>query len=141
MKHIKKIELEMVNNQHNKFYIMSLNALNDKKFTVKYGKRGTGGTVIQYPINKWYTILDSKLKKGYVVKNEEYFTEGDNKLQQDKFKLILEKIDKLIDILNIKKLDPLFDDQLMDLLVEHDSVVTIRENLNDSKKDYYRRFS
>jgi poly [ADP-ribose] polymerase len=49
---------------NNKYYNCFPNG--DGTFTVKYGRVGGHETTASYPMSKWYSQINSKLKKGYV---------------------------------------------------------------------------
>ena len=51
-----------VNN--NKFYDMQ--DLGNGEFAAKYGRIGATCTTVRYPMSRWYSIYNQKLKKGYI---------------------------------------------------------------------------
>lgn len=51
-----------VNN--NKFYDMQ--GLGNGEFEAKYGRIGATCTTVRYPMSRWYSIYNQKLKKGYI---------------------------------------------------------------------------
>lgn len=51
-------------NNHNKYYRMSNNG--DDTFTAEYGRVGARGQLKQYPMSRWDTVYDQKIRKGYV---------------------------------------------------------------------------
>lgn len=51
-------------NNHNKFYRMIDNG--DDTFTAEYGRVGAHGQLKQYPMSRWDTVYDQKIRKGYV---------------------------------------------------------------------------
>ena len=51
-------------NNNNKFYYME--DLNNGMFKVEYGRVGTAGQVVQYPISQWDKKYNEKIKKGYI---------------------------------------------------------------------------
>lgn len=51
-------------NNHNKYYRMSNNG--DGTFTAEYGRIGAHGQLKQYPMSRWNTVYDQKIRKGYV---------------------------------------------------------------------------
>lgn len=51
-------------NNHNKFYRMIDNG--DDTFTAEYGRVGAHGQLKQYPMSRWNTVYDQKIRKGYV---------------------------------------------------------------------------
>ena len=54
--------------QSHKFYSLYENA--DGTITVTYGRCGTNGTQIEYPISDWDKLLSSKIKGGYSIIEE-----------------------------------------------------------------------
>lgn len=60
----KEIHLYMNKNGHNKFYSMYINE-DTNNWTAYWGKRGTRGQSMEYPMEKWYSKYWEKLDKGY----------------------------------------------------------------------------
>lgn len=48
---------------HNKYYTMTED--NDGQFTVKYGRVDSSVSTVRYPMSKWQSKYNSKIKKGY----------------------------------------------------------------------------
>lgn len=48
---------------HNKYYTMTED--NDGQFTVKYGRVDSSVSTVRYPMSKWQSKYNSKVKKGY----------------------------------------------------------------------------
>lgn len=57
---------------HNKYYQMTQN--NAGTFKVCYGRVGANGMKRRYPLSKWDSIYQSKLKKGYQDKTYLYLS-------------------------------------------------------------------
>lgn len=53
-------------NSH-KYYYMFVDSAKSTTFTVKYGRVGSRGTTIKYPIEKFNSKFNEKLKKGYQI--------------------------------------------------------------------------
>ena len=61
---VKPVFLQMTTSENNnKYYNCFPNG--DDTFTVKYGRVGGHETVISYPMSKWSSQINSKIKKGY----------------------------------------------------------------------------
>ena len=58
------VRLECTTNGHNKFYEMTENG--DGTFTARYGAIGTSGATKTYPMSRWPSIYNDKMRKGYV---------------------------------------------------------------------------
>lgn len=58
------IRLECTTGGHNKFYKMTENG--DGTFTARYGAIGTLGATKTYPMSKWPSIYNEKIRKGYI---------------------------------------------------------------------------
>ena len=58
------IRLECTTGGHNKFYEMTENG--DGTFTARYGAIGTSGATKTYPMSKWPSIYNEKIRKGYI---------------------------------------------------------------------------
>ncbi len=89
-------------NNNNKFYKMIPDE--DKShFTVRYGRVGTTGQEIRYPIKEWDRIYDSKVAKGYVDQtaimrvsdSEEEEEYGFKPITNDNIKEIVEHLQKI----------------------------------------------
>lgn len=73
------VRLECTQGNSNKFYEMRAPVGGGGgSFLASYGRIGTCGTSTQYPMSKWQTKYNEKLKKGYVVVRDEivYVTNG-----------------------------------------------------------------
>ena len=135
---IKGIFLTLQNSNHNKFYKMEKDKIDSSTFSVRYGRIGTNGTKVEYPIWNWNKVLQSKIKKGYSVKREEYFSksiieEKQSKLSDDKFEQISAKIDFLLDLVNDAKYDPKFNNNLIDVIHDINWVDDIKVKFNKTK--------
>lgn len=93
MRYAKLIKVEAGEN-NNKFYEMSEQS--DKTFSVKFGRVGVSSQSVTYPMSKWQSKYNEKVKKGYrditelmVVSEEAEVTlTGDAKVDQLLIKLI-----------------------------------------------------
>lgn len=91
---VKPIYLTMVTeNNNNKYYNCFPNG--DGTFTVKYGRVGGHETTTSYPMSKWNSQINSKLKKGYKDNSafmtdfiEDSKVEEKDKDEQDEFSVI-----------------------------------------------------
>lgn len=57
------IRLECTTGGHNKFYEMTENG--DGTFTARYGAIGTSGATKTYPMSKWPSIYNEKIRNRY----------------------------------------------------------------------------
>ena len=94
---------------NNKYYNVFPNS--DGTFTVKYGRVGGHESTVTYPMSKWYSQINSKLKKGYVsqthlmtevIENtkEEVVDSGKDKFSAIENKSIRDIIKRLYDFAN-----------------------------------------
>ena len=99
----------VTSDNHNKFYNCEPNS--DGTFTVKYGRVGGHESTKIYPMSKWDSQINSKLKKGYVsqthlmtdvIENskEEEPTEGKDKFSVIENKSVRDIIKRLYDFAN-----------------------------------------
>ena len=99
----------VTSDNHNKFYNCEPNS--DGTFTVKYGRVGGHESTKIYPMSKWDSQINSKLKKGYVsqthlmtdvIENskEEESTEGKDKFSIIENKSVRDIIKRLYDFAN-----------------------------------------
>ena len=72
------IQLENTKSGSNKFYNMSRNSIYDKEFYVEYGRIGTNGRHVQYPMSQWNKKLTEKINKGYRVVFDDSNEEEEN---------------------------------------------------------------
>ena len=69
MSEVKPVYLVMITaNNNNKYYNCFPN--DDGTFTVKYGRIGGGEQTKVYPMSKWKSQINSKIKKGYVDRTD-----------------------------------------------------------------------
>ena len=69
MNEVKPVYLVMITaNNNNKYYNCFPN--DDGTFTVKYGRIGGGEQTKVYPMSKWKSQINSKIKKGYVDRTD-----------------------------------------------------------------------
>lgn len=66
-------------NNNNKFYEMRENK--DGSFTATYGRVGSTGTAANYPMNKWDSKYNEKIRKGYKDQTHLFSNTSDNEVQ------------------------------------------------------------
>lgn len=54
-----------------KFYLMEQDP-NGTSFTARYGRCGTTGSVATYPMSKWNSVYNTRVRHGYTDKTKEY---------------------------------------------------------------------
>ncbi len=86
-------------NNNNKFYRM-IPDKSGNSFSVVYGRVGTSGTTANYPMNKWDSIYNSKVRKGYVDQTDLHTNVEIEEQDDDNFKDVTSaSVRKLIDTL------------------------------------------
>ena len=54
-----------------KFYLMEQDP-NGTSFTARYGRCGTTGSVATYPMSKWNSVYNTRVRHGYTDKTQEF---------------------------------------------------------------------
>jgi predicted DNA-binding WGR domain protein len=92
------VYLENTEQGHNKFYLMEKTSL--IYWEASYGKIGTPGVTMKYPMSVWHKKKNEKLKKGYVDKTNSWKHISNTTNQSDEKVIInnthLEKVNLIL---------------------------------------------